>query len=319
MSELPRSTVSIQKTQGELEEQVLAQVRQLALTAQQLDGNPPLSDQTFVALAAENSPGTVITLLAEESDESLDSSLIGVLVAVRENSSSPWIVELVVSPNHRQHGVGSALLEKLGEDLELKSIQTWAHGGHPAAKKLAERIGLSTVRELFKLRRDGTDSVEVPPVKGRFTLRSFRVGEDEPAWIKANSLSFAHHPEQGSLTLSDLDSRMAEEWFDPAGFFLAFDEENQLCAYHWTKIQPASGDEARPLGEVYVVGVIPEAQSLGLGRLLTVVGMNHLLETGVGAIMLYVDAENTSAVKLYHSLGFTLWDTDIMYGPQPID
>ena len=64
---------------------------------------------------------------------------------------------------------------------------------------------------------------------------------------------------------------------------------------------------------MYVVGVVPQAQGRGLGRLLTVLGIRHLQRQGVDAVMLYVDAENTPAVNLYRALGFTRWDTDVMY------
>lgn len=318
MSELPQTTVSIHHVPAELDERTLSDVRRLATQAQDVDGNPPLSDQTLVALAADETDENIITLLAEVGEGS-DAVLAGIAVLVREAQDQPWVLELVVHPNHRQAGIGRALLNKLNEIVDLTKVQAWAHGDHEAAKKLAEKTGLSRVRELYRMRREGTDYIEEAPADRRISVRNFRVGEDEPAWLEANSKAFAHHPEQGSLTLSDLDSRMAEDWFDPSGFFLAFDAEQNLLAYHWTKIHPASGDAVRPSGEVYVVGVVPEAQGLGLGRSLTITGINYLLELGVDPVILYVDAENEPAVKLYRSLGFTLWDADIMYGPKTID
>ena len=131
-------------------------------------------------------------------------------------------------------------------------------------------------------------------------------------WLAANAEAFAHHPEQGSLTQRDLDDRKAEPWFDPAGFFLAFRGE-ELVGFHWTKIHGDGEHAHEPLGEVYVVGVDPSEQGTGLGRALTLEGLRHLRARGLAQAMLYVDEANTPAIRLYESLGFTRWDTDVMY------
>ena len=127
------------------------------------------------------------------------------------------------------------------------------------------------------------------------------MGVDEDAFLAVNAAAFAHHPEQAGMTRADLDARIAEPWFDPAGFFLAW-RGDELLGYHWTKVH---SEPAGEFGEVYVVGIAPTAQGDGLGRLLT----------GLAEVILYVESDNAPAVAVYERLGFThaAADTHVMY------
>ena len=130
--------------------------------------------------------------------------------------------ELVVHPAHRGQGhgraLGSALLAASG-----KRLRVWAHGGHSAARHLAQVLGLTLFRELRQMRRPLTDfdAARADSSPPGVSVRTFVPGQDDAAWLAVNAAAFAHHPEQGSLTQRDLDDRMAEPWFDPEGFFLA--------------------------------------------------------------------------------------------------
>ncbi|CAL9450935.1 Mycothiol acetyltransferase [Streptomyces sp. enrichment culture] len=216
--------------------------------------------------------------------------------------------ELVVHPDHRglRHGrlLGEALLAESGHRLRL-----WAHGGHPAARHLAQVLGLTLFRELRQLRRPLGGLRDVDPVLPEgVTVRSFVPGRDDAAWLELNAAAFAHHPEQGGLTQVDLDARKKEPWFDPSGFFLAV-RGDRLLGFHWTKVHSAES-----LGEVYVVGVSPDAQNLGLGKALTLIGLRYLAaDRALPTAMLYVDADNVAALRVYEGLGFQTHETDLMY------
>jgi mycothiol synthase len=213
--------------------------------------------------------------------------------------------------------VGDRLLGELKTVRGFAGLKAWSHGNHEAAADLAARYGYGAVRELWKMRLM-TAAAALPEVQlpEGVQLRAFVPGRDEDAWLAANKAAFAHHPEQGNMTRADLDARMAEPWFDPAGFLLAVDPADRLLGFHWTKVHPRHGDHPA-MGEVYVVGVTPGSQGSGLGKALTVAGIRHLQGLGLHAVMLYVDADNAPAVALYRRLGFTRWDVDVMYAPLP--
>ncbi len=276
-------------------------VRALLSAAALADGQQAVSEQGRLRLRGDARDGIRHLLLSAQ------DQLVGYAQLEDTDPVEAPAAELVVHPEHRGHGhgraLGTALLAESG-----KRLRVWAHGGHAAARHLAQVLGLTLFRELRQMRRPltGLDLPE-PKFPDGVSVRTFVPGQDDAAWLAANAAAFAHHPEQGSLSQRDLDDRMGEPWFDPAGFFLAF-RGDELVGFHWTKVHEAEG-----LGEVYVVGVRPEAQGGGLGKALTTVGLRHLAGSGVPDAMLYVDADNLAAVAVYERLGFVTHETDLMY------
>ncbi|GAA2260507.1 mycothiol synthase [Streptomyces atrovirens] len=278
-------------------ETVLALLAEAART----DGQQAVSEQGRLQLRGGERDGVSHLLL------SVDDELVGYAQLEDTDPVEPPAAELVVHPSHRGHGhgraLGSALLAASG-----KRLRVWAHGGHSAARHLAQVLGLTLFRELRQMRRPlaGLDLPD-PVLPEGVTVRTFVPGRDDAAWLAVNAAAFAHHPEQGALTQRDLDDRKAEAWFDPEGFFLA-EKDGRLVGFHWTKVHAAER-----LGEVYVLGVSPDAQGGGLGKSLTTIGLRHLAARGLPTAMLYVDADNKAAVSVYERLGFVTHETDLMY------
>jgi mycothiol synthase len=170
----------------------------------------------------------------------------------------------------------------------------------PGAAQLAERLqALDPVRErtLLQLR------VPLPlPDPGRHSVRPITPADHEEV-VRVNNAAFAWHPEQGHMTVDDLRARMAEEWFDPADF-LVRDADGHVGGFCWTRIHPPAGDQPA-LGEIHVIAVDPAHHGHGWGRSLTLAGMAHVHAAGVPMGMLWVEGDNTSALGLYGSLGFS--------------
>jgi mycothiol synthase len=281
------------------------QIRELITAASDVDKVAPVGEQVLRELAHQRTEHLV----------AVDERIVGYLNLATSPEDGGAMAELVVRPDVRRRGIGAEMIRAALSKTDGRN-RFWAHGTLEAAQATASALGLEPVRELVQMRRklhDLNDAAE-PAVPDGLRIRTYAGISDDAELLRVNNAAFATHPEQGGWTEADVDERRAEPWFDPDGLFLAFDDQTgALRGFHWTKVH---ADQVG-LGEVYVVGVDPAAQGSGLGGLLTAVGIAHLARRLGGAadptVMLYVESDNTAAVKTYQRLGFTQFSVDTAY------
>ncbi|MFB9721084.1 mycothiol synthase [Planobispora longispora] len=290
---------------GRLDQAEVAAVLGVVEAATEADGVRPLNEHVMLHLryGGDERAGAVLLYAGDE--------LAGYAHVDPTDPAEGPSGELVVHPAHRRRGYGRRLLEAVLERTGGR-LRLWAHGGHPGAEALAASAGLAKVRSLWQMRRPLEVPLDEYGLPDGVRLRTFVPETDGEAWVALNARAFATHPEQGAWTLEDLKRREQESWFDPDGFFLAV-RGDRLVGFHWTKVHGAGDHAHGPIGEVYVVGVDPAEQGGGLGRSLTLAGLSHLRSRGLAQVMLYVDESNAAAVRLYERLGFTRWNTDVMF------
>lgn len=281
-------------------------VRSLVARARETDGVAPLNEESTLALAraARETGDSANQILVATSD----AAVIGVAV---DPSGEGEGVDLVVDPSVRRRGHGRSLIDAMR--AETPGAGFWAHGNLPAAQAVAASAHLTMVRDLWRMERPVTEGEHFDTaLPAGFVARAFD-GSDQQAeaWLTVNAEAFVHHPEQGRMTMADFKARAAEDWFEPKGLVLVWDETvtpARLAASHWTKREPGSS-----VGEVYVVAVAPAYQGRGLARPLTALGLKHLADVGVTTIDLYVEGDNEPAKATYARAGFHQAGQDSMY------
>ena len=264
------------------------EVRELIGAVEARDGAPPLSDHAMLELG--HARDGLAHLIAHDG---------GRLVGYAQFDEA--VAEIADG-----HGATSALLAALEDHDQLL---VWSHGKHSPVGPAAEARGYARHRTLWQLRRALAGAPKADPPPG-VTMRTFVPNQDEDAWLHVNAAAFAAHAEQGRWTRADIDAREAESWFDPAGFLLA-EKSGTIVGFHWTKVH----DER--LGEVYVLGVAPQAKGMHLGPALLTAGLDYLRGRGLDTVMLYVDESNRSAMHLYDHFAFIRHDVDVQYQYRP--
>jgi mycothiol synthase len=280
----------------------VAEVLGLLRAAAEADGVRPVSEEAELRLQHGGHPGGRDLVVSED----------GVLAGYARLDDGA--AELVVHPSFRRRGHGTALLTRLEELAADRPLQVWAHGDLPGSAELAAARGYDRARVLLQMRAPLADVDPEPraALPDGVTVRAFRPGQDEAAWLRVNARAFAYHPEQGGWTADDLALREAEPWFDPEGFLMAW-RGDTLLGSHWTKVHPAGDVGPEPIGEVYVLGIDPDAQGMRLGGALTDLGLASLKRRGLAEVLLYVEESNTTALRLYEARGFSRFSVDVAW------
>jgi mycothiol synthase len=279
-----------------LSEDDAARVRELAARVEAGDGAPALDEQADLNLSYA-APG-VEHLLARAGD-----ALTGYAQLQHpDNAADPLTAEIVAGLGDRRGAVVATLFDQVEDAAGARTqLLVWARSDAGPVRAEAERRGYLAARTLLTMARP-LAGPEIPraALPDGVRIRAFVAGRDDAAWLGVNARAFAWHPEQGRWTQADLDERIAQPWFDPAGFLLAVAADGDLLGFHWTK------RHSPELGEVYVIAMDPSAQGHGLGKTLLMAGLEYLRGAGAATVILYTEQENESAVRLYEKTGFTV-------------
>ncbi len=292
-----------------LDDSELAAVTELLAAASEADAHPALGEHAWLDLVQGGRDGFA-GLVAWEPDHPHPVGYAQVSLGDNgEAGRRNWALEVVVDPHHRTPGntVAGDLVNGAIDLIASEGgghLHLWVSQPAPYHERMAKAAGLSAGRALYQMRRplpaEEHASIETRP---------FRPGQDEQAWLEVNNRAFRRHAEQGGWTEETLKARQAQPWFDPEGFLLHH-RDGRLAGFCWTKVHQSA---TAPLGEIYVVAVDPDFSGQGLGRQLTLAGLDYLSAKGLPEAMLYVDATNVPALKLYVGLGFAVNHIDRAY------
>ncbi|MCC3316067.1 mycothiol synthase [Nocardia africana] len=315
----------------ELAPATAARIVELVERAGAADAVAPISEQAVLSVTAFAPAGAPAAAEHDRADSDArarhlvverDGELVAYANLVPAHGDHPAMAEAVVDPRARGRGIGATLVAAALQ-AGGPGARIWAHGNLAPARAVAGRLGLTIARELWQMRRaltEASDSdqatIELPQleVPADIVLRTYAGPADDAEILRVNNAAFDWHPEQGGWTEAEIAVRRAAPWFDPKGLFIAADPADpaRILGFHWTKVhEPDETSDA--VGEVYVVAIDPAAQGRGLGRVLTLAGLHYLRERGLGAVILYTEADNTAAVHTYTRLGFETAHIDAAY------
>jgi mycothiol synthase len=218
------------------------------------------------------------------------------------------MVRLGVIERFRRQGVGRGLLaatcaaiEPIRERHGLRELSVSAWEPNPAASAFAARHGFRHARDFWRMERP-RGPLATPVWPAGVMARAF--DRSETALLDFNQAynrAFAEHYHYVRSTVEDARVITAQNHFRAEGLALAYRDRECLGFCRNARF-------GEP-GEVALIGVVPEARGIGLGRALLRWGVAWLQNQDADPLYLMVDGENEGALRLYRSEGFEVTRT----------
>jgi mycothiol synthase len=254
------------------------------------------------------------TLIAREDGEPVGFSIVYVLP--RSEGGAWAAVRIGVAGRRQRQGIGTALYTAARRALEDRAIPgglreiiiaTWRP--NPAAEAFAARHGFQHVRCFWRMDR-ATATCPEPVWPAGVTLRTFDGSEAALVdWNGAYNSSFAQHYHFVPSSLDHARHISSTPQFLRDGLGLAY--RGGRC------VGFCRNEYVGKEGEIGVLGVVPEARGIGLGRALLRWGTRFFGARGEANVTLRVDGENESALALYRGEGFEVTRTRDMWSLVP--
>jgi mycothiol synthase len=236
----------------------------------------------------------------------------GTAVAVEDGVVCGYVCpdchDLTVHPAFRRRGHGRRLFAaglEIAAGADIGEISLYVPTTE-AGSGFARAMGLAYRSSLWRL--DLPPGAVVPGPLFGVDVVGRQIGEWIPLERFVNLLndSFAGHPTPISFTTAEIQTAHGRADFDPSAVLLLAPADTPEAPIGFVRIAvaPSEDDDSSPVGDVRLVGVLPEWRGRGLGRELLRWAVVELRARGAGRISLSVEAENERALGLYRRTGF---------------
>lgn len=304
----------------QLTEQQVNEILEIVIEASEIDGARPFSEHVELHLRSGGDRPIIHVIAQNQNQKIVGYGHLDTTDLVEGPSG-----ELVVHPEFRLKGIATQIILEMKKLIKEKPLRLWSHGDIPDAQEFAKKLGFNSVRNVIQMRRSLFSPIEPFNFPSNYKLKQFDPNTDIDKFLLINKTCFTDLPDQSSWSGKDVELRISESWFSAKGFILLLNEKEEVVGFCWTKVHGQdhfhNEDDGHqhlnhghdPIGEIYVLGVHPQEHRKGLGKALTLWGLNHLRRSGLDSAMLYVDSNNHKAIKLYEELGFGFWGLDRLY------
>jgi mycothiol synthase len=230
-------------------------------------------------------------------------------------------VQYAVHPAHRSLGVSTALFEALGLEFpgwsgtSATHLTVWAHGNHPATRRMARRFGAETTRRLWKMTRPfwGDLAEELPeePLLDGVAVRAMRQDADADG-VKRLVERARGVRGVGRWTVTDGDHFLADGGFDAEDAFVAV-RDKEVAAVVVVASPPPLGERRLATARVRFLGADPEHVTPGAQEALVLHVLHQMRDRGFYAASAYVDAADEDLTKVLLAATVEHEHSDVCY------
>ncbi|WP_051192774.1 GNAT family N-acetyltransferase [Nocardia jiangxiensis] len=220
-------------------------------------------------------------------------------------------VRYTVHPDYRSRGVTTLLVEELGLDVGgadgwcgrgATSLRCWAYGSHPASERLTRRFSIAPIARLWTMARHLAGPFAVPLAPAGFPGGMSIEGPvdltDDAVVSKVRDVL----ARQG-LTQAQFEQFRAEFGERTGQVVIAAAGSDQPAGAVWFDPRPTRYLELRAAW-VRALIVVPEIRGGGLGAALITRAMHELAAAGTQVVLMRIDPDDHSAVRLARLLSF---------------
>lgn len=232
-------------------------------------------------------------LLAFEDGKAIDYGYVVV---------EPTIKRGVLQASSNDPDAAAALLEAataLARNLDLDVLHIDLADDDLERQEMCKAAGMIHVRTHLHMVRPGTQKTGIgmpPEVTVRMATRA-----DAGIVTDLQNAAFTGSWGYSPNTPEEIAYRIFVAPNNPPDPVVLLEVDGEVRGFCWSHRETPDSP-----GMVGMVGVWPEQQNRGYGKLATAAGIDHLVAIGATPVIITVDSANPPAIHVYESLGFEL-------------